>query len=343
MKSANLDVLRAIAVLSVFVAHLLGSTGVYRMGSLGRFGVIMFFVHTSLVLMASLDRLEHGGFGAGWRLATAFWTRRAFRIYPLSMVFVVLTVALGVPKELGEHYAWPGTPAFVTNLALSQNLFYHPDVLGILWSLPLEVQMYALLPGAYLVLRQGWRLAPAGLWILSVVLALTLPVLSPRLGVFTYAPCFTAGIVAFAVGRSGPRRLPGWAWLPIVLGVILLFGPFDNVSLPEKMPRAWVLSLVLGLAAGLTRENSWTGLNRAAHWVAEYSYGIYLSHIVVFWVAIYVMADWSFAARAAVLAITSVGVPVICYRYVEQPLMRYGAVVAQRLRPVEPAAHARTV
>lgn len=341
MKSANLDVLRAIAVLSVFVAHLLGSTGVVTMGSLGRFGVIIFFVHTSLVLMASLDRLEHGGFGGGWRLAVAFWVRRVFRIYPLSMTFVVLTVLVGLPAELGERYVPFPPQVIATNLALAQNLFYHPDVLGILWSLPLEVQMYAILPFAYLVLRQRWKYGAAAMWVLSVVLALTLPVLSPRLGVFTYAPCFTAGLVAFDLGRQHRRPIPGWVWLPAVLGVVLLFGPFDDIRLADKMWRAWVLSLTLGIVAGTTQENSWTGLNRAAHWVAEYSYGIYLSHIPVFWVAIYQMADWPFAARALFLAVGAVAAPVLCYHLIEQPLMKAGAKLAQRLRPAPGVGPAR--
>jgi peptidoglycan/LPS O-acetylase OafA/YrhL len=336
VKSRNLDLLRAIAVLCVFVAHLLGSTGVWKIGSLGRFGVIIFFVHTSLVLMFSLERLQHDGFGNGWRLAAAFWMRRAFRIYPLSSVFIVLAVIAGIPQELGDPYVWLGMPVLISNLALAQNLFYHSDVLGILWSLPLEVQMYALLPFAFLLLNRRWKYGAAALWVLAVVLALTMPRISPRLSVFTYAPCFTAGIVAFAVARTSERRIPGWCWLPSVLLLILLFGPFDNVRLADKMGRAWVLTLALGVLAAHTREHTWDRLNAVAHWIAEQSYGIYLSHIPVLWLVIYVMADWPFVVRAIVLIVASVGVPAVCYRYIEKPLIRYGATVAQRVRPIEP-------
>jgi hypothetical protein len=37
----------------------------------------------------------------------------------------------------------------------------------------------------------------------------------------------------------------------------------------------------------------WQRLNTATHWVAKYSYGIYLSHFVVFWIALDVMAGQS--------------------------------------------------
>jgi hypothetical protein len=44
----NLEFLRATAVLCVFVAHLLRVTTAYDLGSLGRFGVILFFVPSFL-------------------------------------------------------------------------------------------------------------------------------------------------------------------------------------------------------------------------------------------------------------------------------------------------------
>ena len=62
-ESANLDCLRAIAVLLVVVDHFVATLAgryspVCEFGeALGRLGVIAFFVHTSLVLMLSQERL----------------------------------------------------------------------------------------------------------------------------------------------------------------------------------------------------------------------------------------------------------------------------------------------
>lgn len=150
--SWNLDLLRAFAVLCVYAGHLVTALGLARMGSLGRFGVVMFFIHTSLVLMQSLDRLEVVAQGKR-QLLGAFWVRRFFPIYPLS-VLVVLGVALWhVPPDPGAAYQWIGVRAFVANLLLMQNLTTAPDSLSPLWSLPLEVQMYLVLPFVHLLLR----------------------------------------------------------------------------------------------------------------------------------------------------------------------------------------------
>ena len=58
--SANLDVLRAIAVLMVFVHHLLeyGSFLERRVSGLGQFGVLIFFVYIILVVMMSMERSD---------------------------------------------------------------------------------------------------------------------------------------------------------------------------------------------------------------------------------------------------------------------------------------------
>jgi peptidoglycan/LPS O-acetylase OafA/YrhL len=93
------------------------------MGDLGRFGVLLFFVHTSLVLMLSMRRLGL----AGLRLYTTFMVRRIFRIYPLSILTVALVIAFHIPfapwfsGAMGA-YAWPGWLELLSNLTLIQTL-----------------------------------------------------------------------------------------------------------------------------------------------------------------------------------------------------------------------------
>src|SRR5690242_10083259 len=100
-QDSNLDVLRSVAVLSVFLTHALqvmagntfGDHLAYGMDtySLGRIGVLIFFVHTSLVLMESLERTATKL--CGWPLIRYFYIRRAFRIYPLSIFLILLAMA----------------------------------------------------------------------------------------------------------------------------------------------------------------------------------------------------------------------------------------------------------
>ena len=80
-QSANLDLLRASAVLLVFFSHVPYALGVksgWDFDSIGHYGVMMFFIHTSLVLSMSMARLEK----QGNRMVRSFYIRRAFRIYP---------------------------------------------------------------------------------------------------------------------------------------------------------------------------------------------------------------------------------------------------------------------
>src|SRR6266702_1635792 len=329
--SANLDLLRVIAVLCVFSAHLMGAFGIRDFGSLGRLGVILFFVHTSFVLMSSLQRLE-GSAESDWRLTVAFWCRRLFRIYPLAMLFVILVALFRIPPNPGLAYEWIGLRAFLSNLALTQNLTYSPDILSPLWSLPLEVQMYVLLPFLYFALRGG-RYRSLALLAISVVLALTVPRVSERLNVFLYGPCFTSGVVAFDLIRSKSWRwkLPAWAWQVGIAVGIALFGPHDNVNLPAKIQRAWAVSLLLGILYANVEETSNNVLQHVLHWIAEHSYGIYLSHIVLIWFAVDIMAESPVWARMLVLIAGSIGVPALLYVSIEKPLILAGSHVARRL------------
>jgi len=58
--------------------------------SFGLFGVLIFFVHTCLVLMYSMERSGLNGSS----LHKDFYIRRVFRIYPLSILAVGVAVAL---------------------------------------------------------------------------------------------------------------------------------------------------------------------------------------------------------------------------------------------------------
>lgn len=330
--SVNLDLLRALAVMAVFFSHLSDVFHNHSFGSLGRFGVILFFVHTSFVLMASLERLDRSD-ESDTSLAFAFWIRRCFRIYPLAVLFVVLVPLFRIPSDPGQIYAWIGLKSFLSNLALTQNLTYSPDILSPLWSLPLEMQMYLLLPFAYFAIRGDRRYRSLALWVLSVLLALTVPRISERLDVFRYAPCFTSGIVAFDLirGKRWTWKLPAWAWPVGIFAATVLFGPHDNISLPSKIVRAWVLSLLLAVLYANVREGQSNWMHRLFHWIAEHSFGIYLSHIVVLWIVFYRMAFFPQWAQIAALIAGAIGIPALLYVSIEKPLILAGGHVARRL------------
>jgi peptidoglycan/LPS O-acetylase OafA/YrhL len=201
-----LDTLRAFAVLCVLADHVIMSQigETWALWVLGRLGVLLFFVHTSLVLTGSLER-------SGDTVAR-FYVRRAFRIYPLAIAAVALVSLFGMPRAVvpsGMSVIEPTLPILVSNLTLTTNLTGYPDVLGPLWSLPLEVQMYAMLPACFWVARRGLRptFALMGAAIVAAIVVPRIPQLW-RLTVLHFAPCFILGVLLFAYLRalSSPVR-----------------------------------------------------------------------------------------------------------------------------------------
>jgi peptidoglycan/LPS O-acetylase OafA/YrhL len=328
--SPNLDLLRSIAVLCVFAAHLAPALGLGNPGSLGRFGVILFFVHTSLVLMASLGRMDSLLPGDSRNLIAAFAIRRFFRIYPLSMITVLVVILFRIASSPGLTHSWIGWRNVASNLALTQNLTNSPYVLAVLWTLPLEIQMYCFLPFIYLFIRRS-SLRPLVIWAVAVIAAVTVPKISLRLGMFAVAPCFVAGVVAYGLHKVIRPRWPSWIWLCAILLAICSYGPLDNISLARKLKIAWALTLALAVVFPFCREIQGRFLSRACHTVAKYSYGIYLSHSIVFSVAFYTLAAAPPAVRLLVLAAGCIGLPVAMYHLIENPMIRIGSTLANRL------------
>jgi peptidoglycan/LPS O-acetylase OafA/YrhL len=343
--SAKLDFLRAVAVLCVFFAHMLVALGYMRLGIFGLFGVVLFFVHTSMVLMSSLERLESSADRYSG-VVRAFWVRRFFRIYPLAVLFVLVAVICRVPIFPGFAYVWMGTKTFVSNLLLVQNLTYSKSLLSPMWSLPLEVQMYAVLPFAYLAVRGAKSYRSLVMWGVSVVLALVALRVSGRLNVFRYAPCFVSGIVAYDLVRARlwKRQLPAWLWPVSLLLLLALFGLVGNSEANHPLAFLWVVSLVLAVLYPGIREMKSGIVQKVCHWTAEHSYGIYLSHVVVFWVAIDRMRGLPLWMRVVVLVAAAIVVPALLYVWIERPFILLGSRIAgSLLRSPTPGRDAQLV
>jgi peptidoglycan/LPS O-acetylase OafA/YrhL len=319
--SRNLDVLRAVAVLSVFLSHLTEGPAI----GLGSVGVMLFFVHTSLVLMLSLERDGRVG---------AFYLRRAFRIYPLSIVTVVSVILLQVPPEVNAAFAEPAPARLLRNLTLTQN-FGHggvdQSVLGPLWSLPWEVQMYIALPLVFYFCRSAravWTLIGA-----CTVLRITgLETGTRFLTILQFAPCFLAGVLAYRT-RPRPSFASRW-WLPAVLSLVALWGFILNKANQSGnyvlMNLVWYgISLSVGLVIPLFQEIPTGIVSRSAAVIAKYSYGIYLSHVPVIWFAFVVLKGLPGLIQWLVLIVAATALPVVLYHTIESPLIGAGKRLTQ--------------
>jgi peptidoglycan/LPS O-acetylase OafA/YrhL len=308
--SANLDLLRAIAVVLVLAQHLAKRLYVDQFAGMptsswGLFGVLLFFVHTCLVLMYSMER---SGL-TGWPLVKNFITRRVFRIYPLSIIAVLAALALHLDSDINgihglSHGSFPGIVGAAANLLLIQNLLYVKSIVNVLWSLPFELQMYAFLPFLFLGIHQRfverrsttWPLL--GLWIASVGAALAQPHVPGlgRLSILLFIPNFLPGVIAYSLPHR--PRIASFLWPAFILLLVAAFATRPALS------TGWVLCFVLGLMIPHFQEIQSTWLRAAANRIATYSYGIYLSHQFSLWIVFGPLASHSLVLRVVVLVIT---------------------------------------
>lgn len=319
----TLDAVRAIAVSLVVLSHLalqfMGGVdhSAYSFRTMGHVGVAIFFVHTTLVLMASLDR--HGP------AAIPFYVRRFFRIYPLSVTIVLLLALLsemaGSPVE---------TSKILSNLFLVQNLTGHDSMPHPLWSLPYEVQMYLVLPALYWITRTS---RPA-IWISllcagSVIFLLTLQPNSYGFKLLRFVPCFLPGLLAFALARQTiPRANP-----LILFGLI---GALGIVGIPmlvaagmREIPLLWCLCLTLGVSIPACRPIQDGLVASGSKLIAKYSYGIYLTHVFAL-ATIDGRTPGPSAVQWVAIMILLPGLAYVFYHGVEKHGIALGARLAER-------------
>ncbi len=321
--SPNLDLIRAVAVLCVYFGHFYtiftASESIWAW-RFAQMGVCIFFVYTCFVLMLSLERAQR----RGESLFGDFYIRRLFRLMPLSIV-CTLFVYFFVPPD-GDAPGWTPWELFA-NLTLIQFLTFTRNMISVSWSLAFEWQMYLFLPFLFLFgrTRPFWMLM--GLWVLALGLAMLQPMVSARAGILHFVPNFMAGVIAWKLSLMRPRSVPGWLW-PIAF--MLTWVIFLAAQHEQAMFFRSFFALALGLAIPWFGEMPSGVLGKAAHVVAKYSYGIYLSHPGLLWFAH--EQTWPMAVKLGFVAVTSAAVPYAMFHLIESPMITAGMRVVSHSR-----------
>jgi peptidoglycan/LPS O-acetylase OafA/YrhL len=350
----GLDGIRALAVTTVIVFHLLPGTLVG-----GYLGVDIFFVVSGFLITTLLLR-ERAATG---RISLrGFWARRARRLLPalglllLACCTAALVVGGDVLVGLGTQVV--GALTFSSNwLFIAQGSSYFgetvPELFRNLWSLAVEEQFYLLWPLLVVILLV--RIPRAARLLLIAALAIASAV---WMGV-AYAPADPTrvyyGTDTHAFGLA----------IGAFLAVLLLGRGVGGVGLTGRVAR-WTLGLggTLAIAAlvalsvvlsgdldlayrgGLVLVSLLSAVAIAAllvpgsllarmldlpplRWVGVRSYGLYLWHWPVFVLVGAALPTWpregveSWAIGGIALAITVVAAA-LSYRFVEQPIRRHG-------------------
>jgi peptidoglycan/LPS O-acetylase OafA/YrhL len=345
--SRNLDLLRSFAVLLVVGFHLAKFLNWHietlRVTDFGMLGVMLFFVHTTLVLMFSLERQSTGSSST---LFVPFMIRRCFRIYPLAILLVTFAYLFQIPSDLqfGRfNLLHQSAGNFLANLLLIQNVTREKANPGILWSLPLELQMYLVLPALFLLasrVKSSWALiafwwSAVALWFAVGLSTGVLPlseggIRSPAEALlkFTrFAPCFLPGIVAYKLWRR-PRFLPASSW-PAFL--VLCCAAFLWLSGNQPVETGWFICFAIGLGVCSFREMRENPLTRLTKRIARYSYGIYLFHYFAIWIGFAVCRRLNVGLQIVIFGAVLAFLTVLLYHTVEAPLIAAGVKVSQKL------------
>jgi peptidoglycan/LPS O-acetylase OafA/YrhL len=243
-----------------------------------------------------------------------------------------------------EAYIRISPAELLANLALAQNLVHTRDILGPLWSLPWEVQMYLAIPAVFLVIRNTrWNGIAWTMWTVAVLLRCAGLAGHIRiLSLLAYTPCFLVGAIVWRTSRDAQPRWSGILWPPAILAAAIIYMVLGQI-LPHEpgFLGSYAACIFLGITLPYFRDLPASRLTAAAHYVAKYSYGIYLSHVPLMWITHVPLAHAPGIVRWGFLAASSVMVPVLLFHLVEDPLIRVGKRVASRLfERKQKAAHA---
>jgi len=362
-----LDGLRGLAVIWVALFHFVvlraGDTWVDALHGMpaldalvrsGYLGVDLFFLLSGFLL--ALPWIAHANAGLPPPSTAAFYVRRARRILPAYYVQLALAFLVALPLLLGVGYwrkdlyvyLWNGVAHALFLQGTSPLTSGSMRVNGALWTLPIEVQFYLLLPLAMpLFIRAPWRTLAAAIaaslawqWAAAHDLA-PLVALELRLGAHwrwteaTVREMLAAELPAFLghfalgifLGRAWLARARMGAPLAAMAGAALLAASIAGlVPLPLEHVRlvpSLALALLFHAAVASTGKTATRILGGGPLALAgRISYSAYLCHLPI-------LAVWN--TRPSIFpgwlslpgyAMTVFTVSWISWRWIEQPFLR---------------------
>jgi len=331
---ADIDGLRAVAVLSVLAFH------AFPLRFQGGFvGVDVFFVISGFLISSILlGSLEHGGFGFA-----AFYARRVKRIFPALLTVMACVLAFGWCvlftgefRQLGLHLA--GGAGFVSNLLLWSETGYFDSAADLkpllhLWSLAIEEQFYIFWPLLLWLAsgrKRGLLLVTLAIAALSFGWNLHLAWRDPTADFYSPATrCWElmlGGLLAYLQAHR-PDWNQGWRHAQSMLGLALMAAALLLIDRASVFPGAWALLPTLAaaclIAAGPAALVNRTLLaSRPMVWFGLISYPLYLWHWpILSYARILNGAEVARSYRIAAVAL-SILLAWLTLRLIELPLRR---------------------
>ena len=336
----NFDLLRLLAALQVAVVHSIGflkPTGYFARlleAGLDRFpGVPIFFVISGVLISKSYERSDS---------LRDYIRNRCLRIFPGLWVCLVVSVAvilaLGV-GSLGRITTpdwllwWAGQMSIFQNF---QAAFLEPLSTGLnrsLWTIPIELEFYIVLPALYGILRPRRRLRNMRLLAIALAsLALQLlivsnqPVVQVRayslLGM-TLAPYLWMFLVGVSIQRNW-STVRGWLfgrahWWGLGYLILCATARWLGVDTGGNYMSPIYLLPLAGLIVSLATSAPQLSDRILRH--HDVSYGLYLYHMLVIDLLVGLAVPSAWASFAAAI-IVSLGLAALSWTLIEKPYLR---------------------
>ena len=340
---ADIDGLRAVAVLSVMFHHYLvpGFRG-------GFVGVDVFFVISGFLIAAHIEN----DIAAGHFSLLAFYERRIRRILPalflMYALFLLLASQVDFPPDLGFQtrlavYVIPflANHAFYRNASNYSGEFAAHIALLHTWSLAVEEQFYLFFPLLMMTISRFMRAGYARvLWpmaLASFVLCVVGTYIAPP-AAFYLTPFRAWELLAgalLAVRKFSPPRDARVRAGVALLGLLLIAGADLLLSNNSPYPGAWALVpcagaiAILYAACGRAVPVGRVLDNAVMRRIGLWSYSLYLIHWPLLVLAQYYAFDpLSTPLRWGLLTLTFL-LGALSWRYVEQPFRGTNALLSR--------------
>lgn len=320
-----MDALRGAAAILVLIRHY------FRIAALGPFaahidpgtmGVVAFFCISGYIIPWSVLHAPTN--------VLQFAIARAFRLYPAYWVSLILAV---VATPVAMH-------VLLANITMAQRFMGVHDVVGVYWTLQIEIIFYAVI--AVLMLTGKVADPRASLWcllglcVLSILLAIPRAVLSVKTPV---APAFSL-VVMFASFVFYHHRHAGFlssaqfgcllAGVSAVMAVCFLLAYHQDWGFGETP-----LRFVLGYAVGVGLFMAFVRFDvnvPALCWLGSISYPLYLIHVPVREIIMGLMPSLGEISSALLGIPATIALAVLMHRGVELPFNRLGKRWVARYR-----------
>ena len=301
----------------------------------GQLGVMVFFLISGFII-THVARAES---------PLRFGIRRVFRIYPAYWLIVAITIVFGI-SDSGFQLEWLHSWSDVLRMATITNYLHAPQhlVLGVGWTLQIEVTYYALVACVMPLIRR------APFWALVVEFAFVFTVIwqAHAFGAdwylfaanTAYLPYMLIGQAIYfywAGGLTGGRALLlGWlGYFAAVFGEHKILTTF----LEPTQSRTLCLVLALGIFVWSLNYGHKIGLMRVPKFFSDISYALYLIHGPLGYLLLVKLHPLiGYGNALAVAVVTSIASAAAIHYTIERPCIRLGRNLSNRLKKRTPVA-----